>query len=300
MAKLRLTIIVVIIALCLICGCSVPPSGNGNPSASSGISAASTAEPTPIVETEVSYAEDWSLNKALETSPYIFECVCGNKQSERQDGTADMDMLVINSIRGDLANDTTIPYRSIFGSHYSDGRTYLVFAYPLASVYEGRELFYHEGAVVYDDGGGLFTNGIRELNGLSYAEAVGLVEDSAKDHPYEGGESILGAYCTSDALDEIAAFSDCIVKVRADETLLDSVSDRTVYRCTVLECFKGEAEASIKVVSFKHSLTAGEEYMLLLMNQDDSSLYTLSSVKSVLPADSHEAELVLDAVRDRG
>lgn len=300
MKKISSSIIFLLIISFLLSGCNVTPSsGSDDVFGSANVTAAITAKPTPEVETEASYAEDWNLDKALETSPYIFECVCGNKQPEGQSNTADMDMLVINSIRGDLANGETIPYRSVFGSNYSDGRTYLVFAYPLASVYEGRELFYHEGAVVYDEGGKLFTNGMRELDGLSYAEAAELVETSANDHPYAGDKSVRGAYCTSESLDEIAAFSDCVVKIRAAETVSDSVSDRTTYLCTVLECFKGEAEGSITVVSFKHSLEAGEEYLLLLMKQDDGSLYTLSSVKSVLPAGSPEAKLVTDLFGDQ-
>ncbi|MBR6007036.1 MAG: hypothetical protein IK064_05350 [Clostridia bacterium] len=255
-----------------------------------------TAMPEEITHrVEASYVEGWGLVMAVENAPVICECVCTAKEDRVSAWwiDTDLELRITRVIRGGLEEGSVVPARTGDGRHFRIGDSYLVFASPCASVFEGKPLYYSVGAVIYGNNGGIYRNDMPDIAQLGYDEILALTVQYETEHPYAGSSRIMGAYCDSDDLAEICRFSDCIVKVRAREVALDAVGDRTSYDCSVIECYSGEAEGSIRVVTMKNALKLGQEYLLLLMTDEQGSHYVISSVKSVIPANSAEAEFVL-------
>lgn len=246
---------------------------------------------------EECYVEDWSLTKAIECTSVIFEGLCEGINFTGRYGIADMQIRAVNVIRGGLEAESVVPVRTNDGEMYREGVRYLIFANPLASVYEEKDLYYHEVAVVFDDSGSVYCSDMPDTAGLAYDEIVARTASLVKEYPYQGSEGVMGAYCTSDDIEMIAEYADCVLKVRASSIAQDIAPDRTTYLCTVLECLSGEAEESIRAVAAKNGLDIGEEYLLLLMKSEDSNTYTLASLKGVIPADSPEAELIIKIFR---
>lgn len=91
-------------------------------------------------------------------------------------------------------------------------------------------------------------------------------------------------FIESDNLTEIAVNSQHIVRVRiGDISIPIKNGNRDTYYCDVIEELKGSTDSRIQAVLFKNTVVKGNEYILLLNKDTETSLiYTLSSRSSVV------------------
>ena len=247
-------------------------------------------EPTPEVTIEGEFVEGADIFLLADSASDIFEGVCESISFDEGDpySNAKMGFTVTRVLRGGLHEGDSVPVRANTGNGFSVGGRYLLLTIPMGSVFDGTELFYQVDSF-FSPNGATEWSVLPGAAGLDYEAIVQSIAQYAADTEYSGGMAGLGFWCASDDIGEVLEFSDCAVRVRVRDVELDAISDRTTYSCSVTECYKGDVSGSIRVVSFKHSMETGKEYVLLLTSSD--SLYVVCSPHSVLEPDSAEAAL---------
>ncbi|MBQ1684419.1 MAG: hypothetical protein II072_02775 [Clostridia bacterium] len=268
---------------------------------------ASTAAPritrAPEIETEHEYIHGWSFDMAMDISPYIFEGVC----LSAPDSAGDTDMYspmpsyvfrVERVFRGDLEPGDEIIVRSAEDFGFAVGKTHLILAEAYASVFEQIELYFAPLAACREDRNGVILgDDLVGLEQLDHDSVIEYLTGMLPSHPYTGTGTVTGAYCTSTTLPAIVDYSDLIISVRPERVLINEFHARTTYLCTVTDTFKGSCEETIRVTAFKNSMQLGDSYLLLLIQPDPAyAFYELSSVKSVLPLSSDEAQAVIGLI----
>ena len=256
------------------------------------------ADPTPArPDSEGQYVADLTVYKLIDESPVIFEGVCGKPEYDTARFVINAEFTVKRVIRGELHSGESVPVRADEGNELREGETFLVLAEPVGSIFEGMELFYNIAACFGERRQTELQSILEDTRGKDYGEVIGLVAEYAASHEYSGDGRYLGLWCASDDVEEALGFADCAVEVRVSGVQLDSIPDRTTYLCSVAGmALKGEAEGSIRVVSFKHSMQTGKEYVLLLTKTD--GIYVVCSPVSVMEAGSAGAEKVIKLTAD--
>ncbi|MBQ2518132.1 MAG: hypothetical protein II536_04815 [Clostridia bacterium] len=255
--------------------------------------AQSTARRTPKPEmgTDVSlaeFAEGTDLFSLIDSASVIIKGIVeSTAESETLDFVSYAEFTVTECIRGDIGPGDTVPVRANLGEKLRNGNEYLLMVNPMASVFEGRELFYQIDSYFSSVQDTEFSV-LEGAKGAGFEEIVEKVRAYAADNEYSGSDVGRGFYCTSEDIKDIVDYSEIVVRVRVNETFYDGTPDRTSYTCEALECLKGNTAKTIDVVALKHAMEPGGEYLVLLTRSWEE-LYTVSSRNSVFPAESPEA-----------
>ncbi len=258
----------------------------------------------PAISVERQFIAGWGFEKAMDISPVIFEGVCVSSAVRTEPGsiagtvfpaTLECVFRVEKVWRGELKEGSEVIIRAYNDMEIRKGLRHLLFAEPYASVFGGIERYYVPNTVCREGmNGASFGDSFFEYEELDYPGLAELLEAKLPEHPYSGNNTVTGEYCISEDLEEIAAYAELIVRVRAEEVVDELVSDRDMYRCTVLERIKGDSDGKIYVIAFEDCMVPGGEYVLLVSKPDAGTVsYTVCSLKSVLPADGAEAAFVL-------
>ena len=116
--------------------------------------------------------------------------------------------------------------------------------------------------------------------------------------PYEQGSSTyIKEYTKSNQLDDIVKDAKYIVKVKANAMEVEGIDRTNTYEFTVLESYKGDInffpEPSQIVASvFKGDVELGEEYILMLDDISQTSLYYVLSSKNSVVSTDYEDEIM--------
>jgi hypothetical protein len=106
---------------------------------------------------------------------------------------------------------------------------------------------------------------------------------------YDNKVDIRGDYCRSKDINDIYNYSAYVFKARVTGIVNNALSTCTIYNIVVGDVFKGEIFGEQMVLVQKNQLKDGEEYLFMVSKPDEnSSFYTINSLKSVLPASSAE------------
>lgn len=266
---------------------------------------AATARPRATASGgDASIAADWVFEDSVDIAPVIFEGVCMEKTIYHAESIPRDDMIfhVDKVYRGDIEVGSSVNVLGNGLEAFSKGERYLMLTVPMASVYSGKELYYFSELSVAFSGGACFCI-LPDVADQRYETVIERLENRLAAVPvpkrsdfWSGDGELYGAYCTSEDLGEIVAYSDCAALVRVDNIYLNE-GDRTCYNCTVISCPKGGASGSVRIIAFKNSMEIGGEYLLLLSKKPADDSYMMSSRRSVIAADSPEAEQVLELFR---
>lgn len=247
-----------------------------------------TPKPAYDVSVDHSLNSDLTLESSIDAAPVIFEGTCVEKRLYEPTHAADMDFRIEKTYRGELLTGDTVCVMGNDAGAYAQGSSYILFAVPQASVYSGKPLYYQVDMLIALSDGSCVCE-LPDVNGTTPVDTAERIEAYIAAHPFKGNTDVTGVYCTSDDLNEIAAFSDCVLLVKANEVLVNE-GDRTVYSCSVTDCIKGSAGSTVNVAAFKNSMALDGEYLLLLTDASSGMVqYTMSSQRSVLEAGSPEA-----------
>lgn len=139
---------------------------------------------------------------------------------------------------------------------------------------------------------------------FSHAEALSITSTQASNIDSYIGEVISASenvgidyygssFTTSEQISDILAGSSCVYTVDVNNLMVEGeLNNSETYLCTVTNVYKGELapeeiEEGILIVFFKDSVSAGEEYLVMLNRVDENSrIYTLSSYNSIFSLDN--------------
>lgn len=170
------------------------------------------------------------------------------------------------------------------GDGYQEGHEYIVMLGHDNNVYEDMYYFSNQLIIESEDNkltGIMILGESVETNFKTIDDMANHIRDVIGENPSPEKEQI--KYIVSDDINEIANFSDCIVKVKINGIITNNESNRDLYECDVIETFKGETSSSIRPILFKNSVEIGKEYYLFLI--DTGNFYTLASKNSVYNID---------------
>ena len=264
-----------------------------------------TAAPQIEVSDEGCLVEGWGFEMAAQIEPMIFEGVCEESSlthTGMTDAGSDKEVIGLPAevrvgrvFRGELEEGALIAVHSET-ERLSPGDRCIIFGTPMASVYSGEGLYCAVDAMIKDTGSPVNVYGLDDIRGMEYGDVKQMLAQLVSTLPFTGSSEVIGRYCDSDDPKELCDYSDCIALVTMESVIDNSVKDRTHYLCCVDKCYKGKAEGTIRVIAFKDGMEPGKQYIVLLLKDQSAISYTMSSVHSLIPAGSEEAEAVLRIV----
>ncbi len=233
----------------------------------------------------------WTIDQYIENSSCIFIGKCTEIKS-KENGSAKLRFDIQTVLKGTYDPDVR-DFVTAYSYPFAKQKDYLIFCGRDASVYSGEDT-YGISAVLYDTQDGLAHEGVFDLELENVSSVCGYIADYLEKHPSDGAVPVRNDYCRSEDLREIFDFASTVMVARITGVLDDSMEGRTSYSFEVKNVLKGSVNNEEWVLAFKQSMTVGEEYLLLLAKPDEQSVFfTMCSPKSILQADSEDAQAVL-------
>jgi len=179
---------------------------------------------------------------------------------------------------------------STLDSQYSIGREYVLVLSKTISVYFDKDIYMVSGDIFIElDSDKNITSYTRyhepeEKGFKTLNEIITYVELNI---PLDNDPKVYGMpYTKSEEIEDIVNASEYIVKAKIINIHTEGRTNRNTYKCKVSESIKGLTSNEILVILFKDTVAFGGEYLLLLnKDNEDSLIYTLSSVNSVVDID---------------
>lgn len=287
--KRIISLALILVLILLLCSCSVKENA----------SYSNTDVNETILEhtSEGSLVEGYTFYNAMDDASEIFEGVCIKIEASNELARADMTVSVSKVYRGSITEGDTLNVTGNDIEFYKEDARYIFFTTKYASVYSGKPLYYFASCPIRIIEGGGCQAVLPELNGLSYDEISAKIFSYTTDHQYKGDpDLVVGAYCDSDDLREVIAYSDIIAVVKADEIFTEG-GDRTCYSCIVVSTLKGTILERVTVIAFKNGMDIGEEYLVMLMSSENDA-YLLSSAHSLAKIGTAEADTILSLLKE--
>lgn len=186
---------------------------------------------------------------------------------------------------------TSIDSYSTFETPFKVGIEYILVLSKISSVYfEDTYQIIGDTFIELDDKGDIVEyqryhkeEQIQYASVDDFANYALTVVDPEKERPIIGV-----AYTDSKSLQDIVNVTQYAVTVVISDIYKELPSKEwDIYLCKVTETFRGVTEADVLVLIFKDTVTIGNEYLLLLNKENESSsTYSLSSVYSVVDVET--------------
>ena len=232
----------------------------------------------------------WTIDQYIENSSCIFIGKC-TEIKQKENGSAKLRFDIRTVLKGTYDPDVR-DFVTAYSYPFAKQKEYLIFCGRDASVYSGEDT-YGISAVLYDTQDGLAHEGVFDLKLENVSSVCGYIADYLEKHPSDNVVPIRNDYCRSEDLREIFDFASTVMVARITGVLDDTMEGRTSYSFEVKNVLKGSVNNEEWVLAFKQSMTVGEEYLLLLAKPDEQSVFfTMCSPKSILRADSEDAQAV--------
>ena len=238
--------------------------------------------------------EGWNLQQQLELRSNVFRGTCTGINVSA-DGTLTASFDVKENFKGVIDPEVEVEdFQAYAAFGYKIGQQYLVFCDRRNSVFWDEDIYVISGAVNEEEGKLIRGDWILDLERSEIDKTAEYIEAYAASHSEDDVTEPPRTYIDSENLDEIYAFSSCVMTVEITGIANNTISDRTWYYFSPVKVLKGETKNMDWIVSFKDSMETGGQYLVFLTRPGEySRLFVVSAKKSVFDIHSEEARQFL-------